>query len=64
MAHHLHAELTFVGGHMAFDDILRRDLQMNADDIGMHRLVADVAVDEHRADDVARTQFGEVGAGA
>lgn len=49
---------------MAFDDILRRDLQMNADDIGMHRLVADVAVDEHRADDVARTQFGEVGAGA
>lgn len=42
---------------MTFDDILRRDLQMNADDIGMHRLAADVAVDEHSADEVARTQL-------
>jgi len=58
------AELRLVGRHAAIDDIPRHDLQTHPADIGMHRLAAHAAVDQHRRADLVGPQAAQVGAAA
>lgn len=64
MTQHFNAKLHFVGGHVAFDDVMGGHLQVHADNIGMDRLLADMPVDQDCRVDPTSTELCQVRAGA
>ena len=64
MTQHFNAKLHFVGGHIAFDDVMGGHLQVHADNIGMDRLLADMPVDQYCRVDPTSTELRRVRASA